>query len=164
MSEPLEKVYNPAEIEQKWYDYWEAHSLFQADADSDRPPYSIVIPPPNITGSLHMGHALNNTMQDILIRAKRMQGYNALWMPGTDHAGIATQNVVERMLAAEGQDRHTRRPGSLYRARLAVERRIRRPHYQPAQAPGLLLRLEPGTLHHGRGPVRGGAGGLCPPL
>ncbi len=107
MSEPLEKVYNPAEIEQKWYDYWEAHSLFRADADSDRPTYSIVIPPPNITGSLHMGHALNNTLQDILIRTKRMQGYNALWMPGTDHAGIATQNVVERMLAAEGKDRHT---------------------------------------------------------
>ena len=107
MSEPLEKVYNPGEIEQKWYDYWEANSLFRADADSDRPPYSIVIPPPNITGSLHMGHALNNTLQDILIRAKRMQGYNALWMPGTDHAGIATQNVVERMLAAEGKDRHT---------------------------------------------------------
>ena len=107
MSELLDKVYNPGDIEKKWYDYWEANSLFRADADSDRPPYSIVIPPPNITGSLHMGHALNNTMQDILIRAKRMQGYNALWMPGTDHAGIATQNVVERMLAAEGQDRHT---------------------------------------------------------
>jgi valyl-tRNA synthetase len=107
MSEPLDKVYNPGEIEQKWYDYWESNSLFWADADSDKPPYSIVIPPPNITGSLHMGHALNNTMQDILIRAKRMQGYNALWMPGTDHAGIATQNVVERMLAAEGQDRHS---------------------------------------------------------
>ena len=107
MSEPLDKVYNPGEIEQKWYDYWESNSLFRADADSDRPPYSIVIPPPNITGSLHMGHALNNTMQDILIRAKRMQGYNALWMPGTDHAGIATQNVVERMLAAAGKDRHT---------------------------------------------------------
>ncbi len=106
MSEPLEKVYNPSEIEQKWYDYWEANSLFRADANSNRPPYSLVIPPPNITGSLHMGHALNNTMQDILIRAKRMQGYNALWMPGTDHAGIATQNVVERMLAAEGKDRH----------------------------------------------------------
>lgn len=106
MSESLEKVYIPRDIEQKWYAFWEAQGLFRADADSDRPPYSIVIPPPNITGSLHMGHALNNTLQDILIRAKRMQGYNALWMPGTDHAGIATQNVVERMLAAEGTDRH----------------------------------------------------------
>ncbi len=106
MSESLEKVYNPHDIEQKWYAFWEAQGLFRADADSTRPPYSIVIPPPNITGSLHMGHALNNTLQDILIRAKRMQGYNALWMPGTDHAGIATQNVVERMLAAEGTDRH----------------------------------------------------------
>jgi len=106
MSEALAKVYNPHDIERQWYAFWEAQGLFRADADSDRPPYSIVIPPPNITGSLHMGHALNNTLQDILIRAKRMQGYNALWMPGTDHAGIATQNVVERMLAAEGTDRH----------------------------------------------------------
>ncbi len=106
MAESLEKVYNPHDIEQKWYAFWEAQDLFRADADSTRPPYSIVIPPPNITGSLHMGHALNNTLQDILIRARRMQGYNALWMPGTDHAGIATQNVVERMLAAEGTDRH----------------------------------------------------------
>jgi len=106
MSESLEKVYNPHDIEEKWYTFWEAQGLFRADAESSKPPYSIVIPPPNITGSLHMGHALNNTLQDILIRAKRMQGYNALWMPGTDHAGIATQNVVERMLAAEGTDRH----------------------------------------------------------
>ena len=107
MSESLAKVYSPGEIEKKWYEYWEANFLFQADANSDRHPYSIVIPPPNITGSLHMGHALNNTLQDILCRCKRMQGYNTLWMPGTDHAGIATQNVVERMLAAEGKDRHT---------------------------------------------------------
>ena len=106
MSESLEKVYNPHDIEKQWYAFWEAQGLFRADADSDRPPFSIVIPPPNITGSLHMGHALNNTLQDILIRVKRMQGYNVLWMPGTDHAGIATQNVVERMLAAEGTDRH----------------------------------------------------------
>lgn len=107
MPETLEKVYNPHEIEEKWYAFWEAENLFQAEAESDRPPFSIVIPPPNVTGSLHMGHALNNTLQDILIRAKRMQGYNTLWMPGTDHAGIATQNVVERMLAKEGTDRHT---------------------------------------------------------
>jgi len=106
MTEPLEKVYNPAEIEPRWYAYWEKHQLFRADEASDRPSFSIVIPPPNITGSLHMGHALNNTLQDILVRCKRMQGFNALWMPGTDHAGIATQNVVERMLAADGLDRH----------------------------------------------------------
>jgi valyl-tRNA synthetase len=106
MAEVLDKVYDPQRIENKWYEYWEAQGLFTAQADGQKPPFAIVIPPPNITGSLHMGHALNNTLQDILIRGKRMQGFDALWMPGTDHAGIATQNVVERMLAQEGQDRH----------------------------------------------------------
>jgi valyl-tRNA synthetase len=106
MAETLDKVYDPPSIERKWYKFWEEAGLFQARADGARPSYCIVIPPPNITGSLHMGHALNNTLQDILIRFKRMQGCDALWMPGTDHAGIATQNVVERMLAQEGSSRH----------------------------------------------------------
>ncbi len=106
MVEILDKVYDPNRIEAKWYEYWEAQGLFTARADGSKPPYCIVIPPPNITGSLHMGHALNNTLQDILIRFHRMRGFDALWMPGTDHAGIATQNVVERMLAQEGTDRH----------------------------------------------------------
>ncbi len=106
MAEILDKVYDPQRIETKWYDYWEAQGLFTAQTDDHRPAYCIVIPPPNITGSLHMGHALNNTLQDILIRFQRMRGADALWMPGTDHAGIATQNVVERMLAQEGRDRH----------------------------------------------------------
>jgi valyl-tRNA synthetase len=106
MAEILDKVYDPKRIEKKWYAYWEQAGFFTARADGQKPPYCIVIPPPNVTGSLHMGHALNNTLQDILIRLKRMQGYDALWMPGTDHAGIATQNVVERMLAAESRDRH----------------------------------------------------------
>jgi len=106
MAELLDKVYDPHRIETKWYEYWEKQGLFRARADGQKPPYCIVIPPPNITGSLHMGHALNNTLQDVLIRWKRMQGFDALWMPGTDHAGIATQNVVERRLAQEGLDRH----------------------------------------------------------
>ena len=106
MAEVLDKVYDPRRIENKWYEYWEAQGLFNAQADGQKPPFAIVIPPPNITGSLHMGHALNNTLQDIIIRGKRMQGFDALWMPGTDHAGIATQNVVERQLTQEGQDRH----------------------------------------------------------
>ncbi|QWV96051.1 valine--tRNA ligase [Geomonas nitrogeniifigens] len=101
----LEKVYEPKSVEQKWYQEWEGKGYFHATVPSDKPSYSIVIPPPNITGVLHMGHALNNTLQDILCRWKRMSGYNVLWMPGTDHAGIATQNVVERQLAAEGKDR-----------------------------------------------------------
>ncbi|MFC1548691.1 valine--tRNA ligase [Candidatus Omnitrophota bacterium] len=97
--------YNPREIEEKTYERWAAEGLFHADEDTKAAPYSIVIPPPNITGILHMGHALNNTIQDILIRWKKMQGYEAMWMPGTDHAGIATQNVVERELAKKGTKR-----------------------------------------------------------
>jgi valyl-tRNA synthetase len=106
MAEILEKVYDPQRIEEKWYKFWEKQGFFHAKADGAKPGFSIVIPPPNVTGVLHMGHALNNTLQDVLVRFKRMDGFDALWMPGTDHAGIATQNVVERQLAAEGKDRH----------------------------------------------------------
>ena len=95
----LPKAYNPHEVEDRIYKEWEAAGIFHAEPDPKKKPYSVVIPPPNITGILHMGHALNNTIQDILIRFKRMQGFEAEWMPGTDHAGIATQNVVERRLA-----------------------------------------------------------------
>jgi valyl-tRNA synthetase len=102
----LDKSYDPHQVEEKWYRYWMEHGYFRADENSDRNPYSIVIPPPNVTGVLHIGHALNNTLQDILVRFKRMEGYNVLWMPGTDHAGIATQNVVEKQLLEEGLDRH----------------------------------------------------------
>ncbi|MGR3317679.1 MAG: class I tRNA ligase family protein, partial [Candidatus Anammoxibacter sp.] len=101
MQETISNKYNPKEIEGKWYGFWEKNNLFHNEPDPARNPYSIVIPPPNITGVLHMGHALNNIIQDILIRWRRMQGYNTLWMPGTDHAGIATQNVVERALAKD---------------------------------------------------------------
>ncbi|MBM4330133.1 MAG: valine--tRNA ligase [Deltaproteobacteria bacterium] len=101
-----DKVYNPQQAEKKWYQFWEDKNYFRADEFSNRPPFSIVIPPPNVTGSLHMGHALNNTLQDVLTRYKRMDGFNALWLPGTDHAGIATQNVVEKQLAEEGTNRH----------------------------------------------------------
>jgi len=98
----LEKTFRPAEVEAKHYAKWEQSGAFTAQPDSDRTPFTIVIPPPNVTGSLHMGHALNNTLQDVLVRYKRMKGFDALWMPGTDHAGIATQMVVERQLAAQG--------------------------------------------------------------
>ncbi|HXX58992.1 MAG TPA: class I tRNA ligase family protein, partial [Thermodesulfovibrionales bacterium] len=100
----LEKAYNPKGIEEKWYALWLDRGYFNPDAFSGSP-YSIVIPPPNVTGSLHMGHALNATLQDILARWRRMLGSKVLWLPGTDHAGIATQNVVERNLAGEGLDR-----------------------------------------------------------
>jgi valyl-tRNA synthetase len=104
--ETLDKSYEPAEVEARWYKFWEENGLFHADPHSEKPPYSLVIPPPNVTGALHMGHALNNTLQDVLCRFKRLTGYEVLWMPGTDHAGIATQNVVERQLASEDMTRH----------------------------------------------------------
>lgn len=102
----LSSVFDAQAAETKWYEFWERNGYFLPSPDSKRPPFSIVIPPPNVTGHLHMGHALNLTLQDIVIRAKRMQGYAALWVPGTDHAGIATQNVVERQIAQEGLSRH----------------------------------------------------------
>ncbi|HDZ86429.1 MAG TPA: valine--tRNA ligase, partial [Actinobacteria bacterium] len=102
----MEKIYNPKKVEKKWYEYWENNRLFHGEIDPKKKPYSIVIPPPNVTGNLHMGHALNNTIQDIIIRKKRMEGFATSWIPGTDHAGIATQNVVEKSLAKEGKTRH----------------------------------------------------------
>lgn len=97
----LSATFEPKEAESKWYDFWERNGYFHADENDGREPFCIVIPPPNVTGSLHMGHALNNTLQDILVRWQRMKGKSVLWMPGMDHAGIATQNVVERLLGQE---------------------------------------------------------------
>jgi len=102
----IEKVYDPKKVEEKWYQFWLEGDYFHAEPNPSKQPYTIVIPPPNVTDVLHMGHALNNTIQDILIRFKRMQGFETLWLPGTDHAGIATQNVVERNLQKEGLTRH----------------------------------------------------------
>ena len=101
------KTYTPQEIEGKWYQFWRKNDYFHAESTSEKLPYAIVIPPPNITGSLHIGHALDNTLQDCLIRWRRMQGYNTLWMPGTDHAGIMTELIMERKLADEGASRIT---------------------------------------------------------
>jgi valyl-tRNA synthetase len=104
----MPKAYDPSLTEKKWYAFWQEHDLFRAsnDPSDKRPPYVIAMPPPNVTGSLHMGHACRTTFEDVLIRYHRMRGYNALWIPGTDHAGIATQVVVERQLKAEGKTRH----------------------------------------------------------
>ncbi|OEF98316.1 valine--tRNA ligase [Desulfuribacillus alkaliarsenatis] len=104
--EQIPTKYNPKEIEEKTYQFWLDGKYFEADNNSDKKPFTIVIPPPNVTANLHIGHALNNTLQDILIRWKRMQGYDALWLPGTDHAGIATQNRVENMLSQDGLSRY----------------------------------------------------------
>ena len=101
----MEKHYDPHTMEEKWYQTWTEKGYFHSDASASGDPYCVVIPPPNVTGILHMGHALNNTIQDIMVRWRRMQGRNVVWLPGTDHAGIATQNVVERALLKEGKTR-----------------------------------------------------------
>ncbi|MFB3058288.1 MAG: class I tRNA ligase family protein, partial [Gammaproteobacteria bacterium] len=100
----MDKTYDPVAIEQTWYQHWEDKGYFAAQGDGD--PYCIVIPPPNVTGRLHMGHAFQDTIMDTLTRYHRMKGDNTLWQPGTDHAGIATQMVVERQLSQEGKTRH----------------------------------------------------------
>ena len=101
----IPKIYEPKDVEQKWYSFWMEKGYFHAEDVSDKPPYTIVIPPPNITGPLHIGHAVPMTIQDVLIRWKRMQGYNTLWMPGTDHSGISANAVVDRQLRQQGLDR-----------------------------------------------------------
>ena len=106
MSEEFPTAYQPRGIERRWYEKWENDGRFEADVNPEKKPFTIVIPPPNVTGALHIGHAFEHTLQDAFVRRARMQGYEALWLPGTDHAGIATQNVVERELAKEGVDRH----------------------------------------------------------
>ncbi len=103
----LDKPYQPKEIEEKWYQFWTQEGYFKANSTSKKHPFVIMMPPPNITGALHLGHALTAFIQDVLIRWKRMQGFNTLWLPGSDHAGIATQNVVEKELSKEGINRHT---------------------------------------------------------
>ena len=102
MKKELEKTYNPSDIEDKLYKKWMDKKYFHAEVDRSKKPFTIVMPPPNITGQLHMGHALDNTLQDILIRYKRMQGYNALWVPGTDHASIATEAKIVEAMRKEG--------------------------------------------------------------
>src|SRR5271154_4559748 len=107
MTNELPKQYDPKTAQQRWLQFWEEHGYQHSRPDLARTPFTIVIPPPNVTGALHMGHALNNTLQDVLIRWRRMKDDNVLWMPGTDHAGIATQAIVEkRIRSEEGKTRH----------------------------------------------------------
>ncbi|NOY06064.1 MAG: class I tRNA ligase family protein, partial [Chlorobi bacterium] len=102
----IPKAYDPSLVEEKWYAYWERHKVFHAEPEPDKEQFVVLMPPPNITGMLHMGHVLNHTLQDIYIRWYRMEGKNTVWIPGTDHAGIATQTVVEKSLREEGKTRH----------------------------------------------------------
>jgi valyl-tRNA synthetase len=103
IKDALAKAYDPGDVERRWYRFWEEQGFFRADPASNKPPFAIVVPPPNVTGSLHIGHAFTLTLQDVIVRWKRMQGFDTLWLPGLDHAGIATQMVVERQLAREGK-------------------------------------------------------------
>ena len=130
MKAELPKTYNAQEIESRWYQWWESKGFFRADAASQKPPFVMMMPPPNVTGSLHMGHMLNHTVHDVIARRKRMQGFNTLWLPGMDHAGIATQNVVERELRKEGLSRHD----------LGREEFVRRVWQWKAQYGGIILK------------------------
>ncbi|HET56486.1 MAG TPA: valine--tRNA ligase, partial [Ignavibacteria bacterium] len=103
----IPKAYNPNEVEDKWFKYWEDHKLYHSEVDETKEPYTVVIPPPNVTGMLTLGHVLNNTIQDVFIRYKRMLGYNACWVPGTDHASIATETKVVNFLKEKGIDKHS---------------------------------------------------------
>jgi len=102
----INKSYEPQKIEKKWYKHWIDKGYFTPKIDKTKKPFTVLIPPPNVTNILHMGHVLNNTLQDVMIRYKRMTGVPTLWLPGVDHAGIATQNMVEKELAKEGKTRH----------------------------------------------------------
>ena len=134
----LPKQYDHAAAQARWYPFWEERGYFHSEPNPARKPYTIVIPPPNVTGALHLGHALNNTLQDILIRQKRMQGFETLWLPGTDHAGIATQAVVERRLLAEEKlSRHELGRQGLVDRIWQWKRRLRGPHHRPVEADGL---------------------------
>ena len=148
-SRQLNKTYEPQAVEARWGQYWIDRGYFGATADSAGQPYTIVIPPPNVTGSLHIGHALNNTLQDILIRWRRMQGRNTLWLPGTDHAGIATQNVVERQLLEEGTQREQLGARRVHRTGLVMETAIRRYDTRTTETTWGLLRLVSPALYHG---------------
>ena len=153
----LASKYDPKEVEGKWYQYWLDHKLFSSKPDG-REPYTIVIPPPNVTGVLHMGHMLNNTIQDILIRRARMEGKNALWVPGTDHASIATEAKVVKKLAEQGIKKHDLTPC------VGMDRRARRHHPQAVAPSGCQLRLGPHRFHDGREALPERHQGLCRPL
>ena len=139
-----EHLYDPGAVEEKWYKYWMDEHLFSSYPD-DREPYTIVIPPPNVTGVLHMGHMLNNTLQDILIRHARLQGYNACWVPGTDHASIATEAKVVAKLAEKGINKH-----DLTRDQFLEHAWAWGNYIGTAQAFGGFLRLGSYCIHFGR--------------
>ncbi len=160
MRKELPKVYDPRQVEPRIYQMWMDGGCFKAEPNPDKKPFSIVMPPPNVTGQLHMGHAMDCTLQDILTRFKRMQGYAALWVPGTDHAGIATQIKVEENLRQEGLTRYDLGREKFLERVWAWKEKVRQPHCGAAEEDGRLLRLGPLPLHHGRGMLQGRPGDL----
>ena len=160
----LGKTFDPKSAEEHWFQRWIDLGYFKADPSRPGPVFSIVIPPPNVTGQLHLGHALNVTLQDVIVRTRRMQGYNTLWLPGTDHAGIATQNVVERELAKEGKSRHDlgreKFVERVWQWRETYGGRILN-QLTPARR---FMRLEPRALHARRRSLARGDGNFCQAL
>ncbi len=142
------KQYDPKGTEDPIYQEWCDKGYFHTQIDRSKKPFTIVMPPPNITGQLHMGHALDETMQDILIRYKRMQGYAALWLPGTDHASIATEVKMVNQ-NGRGPDKRNDGPRGFLERAWEWKEHVWRPHCRPAEKAGLLLRLGAGAVHHG---------------
>ena len=160
MEKNLAKTYDPKDFEDRIYEMWESNGAFHAEVDPDKKPFTIVMPPPNITGQLHMGHALDQTLQDVLTRFKRLQGYSALWLPGSDHASIATEvKVVDRIRRGPGERRSGKR--GILKESLGLEERVRRQDHQAVPQAGRFLRLEQRALHHGRGLQQSGQSLLC---
>ncbi len=145
----MDKVWNPQGTEKRLYDWWEARGDFKPTDDPSAKPFVISMPPPNITGALHIGHAITAAIEDIMIRWHRMLGDATLWVPGSDHAGIATQTVVERALIKEGTSRKEIGPRGVRQARLGVAAAVRQPHHRAAPAARRVLRLGPRALHAG---------------
>ncbi len=158
MTDTLDKTYDPSAIETRWYAFWESQGHFAPSGEGT--PYSIMIPPPNVTGSLHMGHAFQDTIMDAMIRYHRMLGHDTLWQVGTDHAGIATQMLVERQLLASNISRHDLGREKFLDKVWGMEAHVRR-HDHPTVTPdGCLFGLVTRALHHGRGLLSGGPGSL----
>ena len=142
--------YNPQAIEDKWYAHWMEKGYFKAKVNPDKEPFTVVIPPPNVTGVLHMGHMLNNTIQDILIRKARMEGKEALWVPGTDHASIATEAKVVRMLREQGIKKSDLSRDEFLAHAWGVERKVWRNYPRTIKEAWCLSRLGQNSLYHGR--------------
>ena len=165
MPHDLPKSYEPGAIEARWAEYWVKERLFSVPTPrkgDTRSVFSLLLPPPNVTGRLHMGHMLNQTQMDIIMRWHRMRGDVTLWLPGTDHAGIATQMMVERQLASEGKKRSELGREEFVRAGVVLEKAVWQRDSGTDAAAGRVGGLEPRIFHHGREPFARGARSVCP--